>query len=926
MPPGSRAVLVGVSAYEYPELPPVRAARNSLDAMLEILTSPVVGRWSREDVTVIRNPDSVSELSVELTELAEAAAGVFLLYYVGHGLLSERGDLCLTLTSTRPNRPKITGLPWQTITDIFGASPAQTRIAVLDCCFAGQAIEALTSEGTSGLADITHVQGVYTLTATTANRTAHVPPPDQQDNACTSFTGELRDLVRAGISHAPIDLTFEAIYPALRARLQAKGLPLPNQRGTDTASRFPLALNQAALAASGHLHRTETGTHDPGRAAEVESTDPRVSSSEILDLAIKLAEEAGTLNEIACSVVEADPTRTEAIARMIPDESERGSKPVALAAMADSLAKIDPVRSERLGASAEQLVMSCEVVSKKISGLSWVAWALSSEQPMRSTRMINELVRIADPRLIDSDDCIKALTAASALMYARDPSRSHAFARKAADLAERDRENRYPVLKAIASAMALADPNGAKRWAAGVGLPQELAEPTSTQVQVIAMTDPLRAEAVAQHCTQDANAALALALVADMVSRTDEGRAREVLARAELFAQRIEDPAQFVHTMSFIARIHAEIGSYEAERLLEQCQRIVNEILIASVHQQAKAEVELVNASIAKRLAHIDPDAAMETARSIESNRARAVALAGIAGELAKSDRRTSGAGAAAVEIANADDPSVMFQRSVTPAHAADHFPAEDAGLAPSASVPIWVAAVPQPIRNEHLLAGALGTSPDARNWISNRLRAADEALQKQIDDAALGSRIHGPGLAGTFQRTNVTRRAGFVRMQRDHEGWLRVVANERAVPEVNLLEIGESGSSAMFANYLTPRRYRDDDPRVFQWRRALGIVYATVLLSRELVTSVGLKADIDVAVRINGMEGFLPEVPLDGLQGIQADWRAAERNPIIDNCYEVQTTWTFAELEAGSLEPMYRLFGSLLRSMNLDDFRKSGT
>jgi hypothetical protein len=32
VPAGSRAVLIGVSAYEYTEFPPVRAARNSLGA------------------------------------------------------------------------------------------------------------------------------------------------------------------------------------------------------------------------------------------------------------------------------------------------------------------------------------------------------------------------------------------------------------------------------------------------------------------------------------------------------------------------------------------------------------------------------------------------------------------------------------------------------------------------------------------------------------------------------------------------------------------------------------------------------------------------------------------------------------------------------------------------------------------------------
>ena len=98
------------------------------------------------------------------------------------GVLSDTGELCLTVTSTRPNRPKISGLHWDTVADVLRAcpAPARMRLAILDCCFAGQAIESLSRSAGSGLADLTHIEGIYTLTATTRNRTAHVPPPDQQ--------------------------------------------------------------------------------------------------------------------------------------------------------------------------------------------------------------------------------------------------------------------------------------------------------------------------------------------------------------------------------------------------------------------------------------------------------------------------------------------------------------------------------------------------------------------------------------------------------------------------------------------------------------------------------------------------------------------------------------------------------------------------
>ena len=246
LPAGSRAVLIGVSDYAYPGYPAIKAARNSLEAMRSALADPALCRWPPGLITMIANPASGADLAVRIAELAERTTGVLLLYYVGHGVLSPRAELCLTVPSTHPDWPKPTSLTWETLAELLRTCPARTRLVILDCCFAGRAIEALGADGGQGLADITQVDGVYTLTATTRNGTAHVPPPSQQGTACTSFTGELLELIRSGIHGGPAWLTFNDIYPELRQRLRAKGLPAPSQRGTDSANQFPFTANATA--------------------------------------------------------------------------------------------------------------------------------------------------------------------------------------------------------------------------------------------------------------------------------------------------------------------------------------------------------------------------------------------------------------------------------------------------------------------------------------------------------------------------------------------------------------------------------------------------------------------------------------------------------------------------------------------------------
>ncbi|MDA1362463.1 caspase family protein [Glycomyces luteolus] len=211
-PPGSHAILVGVSEYESSEFLPIPAAFNSLKAMRDMLTDSSLCGWGSDQVTFIPNPQRVDHLAVQIANIAKRTTGALLVYFVGHGTLTDRGDLCLTVTTTQPEYPTYTGLTWEGLSNALLLSPAQVRITILDCCFAGQAIEALVTDDDKGLADLAHIQGGYTLAATAPNRTAHVPVFDQQVTACTSFTGELQELLTAGIQGRPEILTFGDIY------------------------------------------------------------------------------------------------------------------------------------------------------------------------------------------------------------------------------------------------------------------------------------------------------------------------------------------------------------------------------------------------------------------------------------------------------------------------------------------------------------------------------------------------------------------------------------------------------------------------------------------------------------------------------------------------------------------------------------------
>ncbi|WP_235037023.1 caspase family protein [Actinomadura sp. K4S16] len=236
----SRALLIGTSRFDEPAFADIPAAVHSVDGMEQVLTDPVRGVWLPGQVSKFLDPRGSTRLIQRIRRAAETVTDVLLLYYVGHGLISETGHLILTVADTAMIDPDLTGIEYTHIDRAIRTSPARVAIVILDCCYSGRAITALG--GSEIVADVTSIEGAYTLTAA-AEGPAHVKPYDPKTIMATSFTQELLDLLREGIPGGPKNLTVHTIYGQLVRRLRQRGLPRPNQRGTDTVHNFVLARN-----------------------------------------------------------------------------------------------------------------------------------------------------------------------------------------------------------------------------------------------------------------------------------------------------------------------------------------------------------------------------------------------------------------------------------------------------------------------------------------------------------------------------------------------------------------------------------------------------------------------------------------------------------------------------------------------------------
>jgi hypothetical protein len=560
---GSRAVLVGVSAYEYAEFPPIRAARNSLEAMSSLLSDPALCAWPAEWITVIANPISAAGLATQIADLAESTTGVLLLYYAGHGVLSASGELCLTVTSTRPDRPKISGLPWETLGEVLRGCPATVRLAILDCCFAGQATETLTSVSEPGLADIAHVEGVYTLAATTRNRAAHVLPPGQQDSACTSFTGELRDLIRSGIPGKPPRLTFTDIYPVLRERLRGKGLPVPSQRGTGAIGQFYFSANAAVVPEP--TQAISAPAQAVSASAQAVSAPAQVISAEPHEAPPAPRQDAAEPNQ------EEQSRHTGLVAdalRAINSITGESAKAQVLVMVADAVAGTDPARAARLTDDAERLAQAIPDPAEKEAALAAVVQGLAVADVGRAERLA---------RTITDPGCrAPALAAVAAAVASTDPDRATRLSAATERLVQAmpDTSEKAAALAAVAQRLAAADPGRAERLAQAVPSPGLRAQALADIADAVAATDPDRnaritadAERLAQAIPGASLRAPALAAVARAMAATNRRRADRLIYDAEHLAQAIPDPVRKAAALAAVVQGLAAIDADHAERL-----------------------------------------------------------------------------------------------------------------------------------------------------------------------------------------------------------------------------------------------------------------------------------------------------------------------------------------------------------------------
>ncbi|GAA2678620.1 AAA family ATPase [Actinoplanes palleronii] len=249
--PGTRIVLAGTGTHRRGVYPTSTASESDVTPIVDVpqvkdtlvaLRQAFIERCgvNGEQIIPLLDPADPRELGDGIRAAARAATEVFLLYYVGHGLISGE-ELYLATSDTTDGGDSVgyTGLAYAQVRTLLRACGAKSIVVVLDCCFSGRANNPPGAAAVAAFG-MTYIRGGCLLASAAGEEAALILP----DEPYPAFSGAFINMLNTGDPLGPARLTVASAYEHLVRELPP-GVPRPHLQQSGRAGRLILAPNPA---------------------------------------------------------------------------------------------------------------------------------------------------------------------------------------------------------------------------------------------------------------------------------------------------------------------------------------------------------------------------------------------------------------------------------------------------------------------------------------------------------------------------------------------------------------------------------------------------------------------------------------------------------------------------------------------------------
>ena len=168
------SLLIGVSEYGQ-DLNPLPSAEKDIVTMQHVLKNSEMGGFDQVKSLLNPEPTAMQEAIEDLFS-DRGRDDLVLLFFSGHGVKDERGNLYFATRTTRKTTKgelvRSTAVPARFVQDVMSNSRCKRQVIILDCCFSGAFAEGMTAkdDGTVDLKAQLGGEGRAILTSSTSTQ------------------------------------------------------------------------------------------------------------------------------------------------------------------------------------------------------------------------------------------------------------------------------------------------------------------------------------------------------------------------------------------------------------------------------------------------------------------------------------------------------------------------------------------------------------------------------------------------------------------------------------------------------------------------------------------------------------------------------------------------------------------------------------
>jgi hypothetical protein len=221
----TQALLIGVSDYQDPALPPLPAAQANLQKLQTLLVSDSIG-MAANNIQTLYNESNPQKVFTALSQATQKAKKTLLIYYAGHGVLDDNNELYLTLSSTTVETVLFSGLSIDMMSRIINKERLDV-VLIIDACFSEKAFEYFKKTN------------YYVMASSKKNTPSKYPI----EALYSAFTNEIIEALEKGINNRKREITLRDLYRHVRESLLSKDFPEPRQINTNIIQEKIFAKN-----------------------------------------------------------------------------------------------------------------------------------------------------------------------------------------------------------------------------------------------------------------------------------------------------------------------------------------------------------------------------------------------------------------------------------------------------------------------------------------------------------------------------------------------------------------------------------------------------------------------------------------------------------------------------------------------------------